>query len=60
VERITLSSCSFLGGLGIGSSLGADTMVSLVDSLLSEFLVDLEVLHAIGDRFLLASLDDLW
>lgn len=60
MERITLSSCSFLGVFGFLCSLGADTSVSLVDSLLPELLVGLEVLHTIGDRFLLASSDDLW
>ena len=35
-------------------------LVSSVNSLLSEFLIDSSILHVIGQDLSLASLDDLW
>lgn len=54
------TSCSFLGFLSFLCSLGSDTGVSLVDSLVSDLLIDLSLLHGVSDGLLLASIDDLW
>jgi len=47
---------SLLSGLGVLSSLNPLSVVSLVDSLLSELLVDLCLLHLVGEGLDLASL----
>ena len=51
---------SLLSGFGVGGGLDSLTVVSSVDSSLSQLLVDLGGLHFLGQRLDLASLGDSW